>query len=107
MPILYLKNNATTAKSVRPTGYTFPTGLNQVFSANTATDYLVVAGGGGGGSLMEQIEAGGGGAGGYLTGTTSLGVSTALYCDSWRWRCLVGLEVLPENCKQEVLIHLI
>jgi|688.fasta_scaffold2226262_1 hypothetical protein len=43
MPILYLKNNATTAKSVRPTGYTFPAGLNAL--ANTAIDYLVVAGG--------------------------------------------------------------
>ena len=32
MPILYLKNNATTAKSVRPTDYTFPTGLNAVYS---------------------------------------------------------------------------
>jgi hypothetical protein len=72
MPILYLKNNATTAKSVRPTGYTFPTGLNQVFSSNTATDYLVIAGGGGG----ADGNAGAGGAGGYLTGTSTLDVST-------------------------------
>ena len=73
MPILYLKNNATTAKSVRPTGYTFPAGLSLNISSVSAS-YLIVAGGGGAGSgaTSDNRGGGGGGAGGYLTGTSTL-----------------------------------
>ena len=69
MPIKYAVSNPNT-NFVRPTGYTFPTGLNA--PPNSTVDYLVVAGAGGGGNGNSNVGGGGGGAGGYKTGTDTL-----------------------------------
>jgi hypothetical protein len=62
MSILFLKTPST-GSFVRPSGYTFPTGLNIITAAGpTSVDYLVVAGGGGG-------YIGAAGAGGFRTAT--------------------------------------
>jgi len=60
---------------IRPTGYTFPAGLNTLVAGTGSIDYLVVAGGGGGG---VSTAGGGGGAGGFLTASgTSVSLGTA------------------------------
>ena len=41
---------------IRPTGYTFPAGLNLVTAASTSIDYLVVAGGAGGGGVYAELH---------------------------------------------------
>jgi hypothetical protein len=51
---------------VRPTGYRYPVGLNDLGNFTGTVEYLVVAGGGGGGF----DRGGGGGAGGYLCGVS-------------------------------------
>ncbi len=72
MGVKFLNQNITT-NSIRPTGYKYPVGLQGIFTANTAVDYLVVAGGGGGSTTVPGGEAsqgtGGGGAGGMLFGS--------------------------------------
>ena len=75
MPISFLKSTANNnGYVVRPSGYTFPAGLNIAQAAVSVTliDYLVVAGGGAGGGTSPFARGGGGGAGGFLT---SSGVS--------------------------------
>ena len=70
MAILFLKTSPI-GSFVRPSGFTFPTGLTQTSVAGpTTVDYLVVAGGGGGSSGTSASRAGGGGgAGGFRTAT--------------------------------------
>jgi hypothetical protein len=51
MAVRFLKSTTATTpnRTLRPSGYTFPAGLNQTVFAQTgvsAIDYLVVAGGG-------------------------------------------------------------
>ena len=62
MAVRFLKSTATTRpnRTLRPSGYTFPAGLNNIGDPSngpTSVDYLIVAGGGGGGGA----EGGGGG----------------------------------------------
>ena len=45
--------------------------------AAVSASYLIVAGGGAGGGGLSSVSGGGGGAGGYLTGTTSLVLTTS------------------------------
>jgi hypothetical protein len=75
MAVRFLKSTAATTpnRTLRPSGYTFPTGLNQTvaaanasFAGPTSVDYLVIAGGGSGSS---PYGGGGGGAGGFLSGS--------------------------------------
>ena len=76
MPISFLKSTANNnGYVVRPSGYTFPVGLNQTQVASfgaSSIDYLVVAGGGGAGNTGTSpgigtngtANRGGGGGGG-------------------------------------------
>ena len=71
MSILFLKTPSI-GSFVRPSGYTFPVGLNNTGNAAdgpTSVDYLVVAGGGG---ATADGGGGGGGAGGFVEGTLSI-----------------------------------
>jgi hypothetical protein len=80
MPVLFLKSTANgNGYVIRPTGYSYPTGLHQTQIAGPdSLDYLVVAGGGGGGQGgTGYYKGGGGGAGGLLTGSTTLPASTS------------------------------
>ena len=54
MAVRFLKSTAATTpnRTLRPSGYTFPAGLNTIVAANTSADYLVIAGGGGGGNVQ-------------------------------------------------------
>ena len=62
MAVRFLKSTTASRlnRTLRPSGYTFPAGLNAL---PLTVDYLVVAGGGGG----TTDNAGGGGAGGFRT----------------------------------------
>ena len=67
MAVRFLKSTAATTpnRTLRPSGYTFPAGLNQTVAAGpTSVDYLVVAGGGGGGLCGYDLKDAFGGNGG-------------------------------------------
>ena len=82
MAVRFLKSTAavTPNRTLRPSGYTFPAGLNLVGSSVSA-DYLVIAGGGGAGTTSDTTATAGtanlGGGGGGCYGNTPANLSGA------------------------------
>ena len=82
MAVRFLKSTTASAlnRTLRPSGYSFPTGLSVGSITNPTVDYLIVAGGGGGSVNGYPSGVGGsagaGGAGGLLTGTQTVSAST-------------------------------
>ena len=75
MPVLFLKSTANgSGYVIRPSGYSYPAGLNVTQAQLDSVEYLIVAGGGGGGGFVNdddplnpEYRAGGGGASGGVT----------------------------------------